>query len=158
MQKHGDLYNFWITVLENKSLDNVKLLQVRFLEDLINGFDAHKKFMKSKKKLDYKGKDLYLFLVANQSRTVNNLFLNTPTDKHNKEIYLQAQIMFNLREKFFKKLLNKGIIKNDFDQSDMAEQKYEESIAEKTKLEPELKPKFGEFIAERTISRKQRLK
>ena len=114
--------------------------------------------MKSKKKLDYKGKDLYLFLVANQSRTVNNLFLNTPTDKHNKEIYLQAQIMFNLRENFFKKLLNKGIIKNDFDQSDMAEQKYEESIAEKTKLEPELKPKFGERIAERTILRKQRLK
>ena len=39
----------------------------------------------------------------------------------------------------------------------MAEQNYEESIAEKTKSEPELKPKFVEFIAERTKLRKQRL-
>ena len=30
LQKHGDLYSFWIGVLENKSLDNVKLLQVSF--------------------------------------------------------------------------------------------------------------------------------
>ena len=49
------------------------------------------------------------------------------------------------------------IIKNNFDQSHMAEQKYEESIAGKTKSKPELKPKFGEFIAERTKLRKQRL-
>ena len=39
----------------------------------------------------------------------------------------------------------------------MAEQKHEESIAEKTKSEPELKRKFQEFIAERTELRKQRL-
>ena len=38
----------------------------------------------------------------------------------------------------------------------MAEQKYKESIAEKTKSELELKPKFGEFIAERTELREQR--
>ena len=37
------------------------------------------------------------------------------------------------------------------------EQKYKESIAKKkTKLEPELKPKFEESIAEGTILRKQR--
>ena len=102
----------------------------------MNRFEVYKKFKKSKKKLDYKAEDLYLFLLANQNRTVNNIFLNTLTDKHNKEIYLQAQILFNLREKIFKNLLNKGIIKNDFDQSDIVRQKYEESITEKTKSKP----------------------
>ena len=64
-QKHGDLYSFWIGVLNNKSLDNVKLLQVRFLKDLKNGFKVYKKFNKSKKKLDYKAEDLYLVLLGN---------------------------------------------------------------------------------------------
>ena len=128
-------------MLKNKSLDYIKLLQVRFLKDLINGFEVSKKFKKSKKKLDYKAEDLYLFLLANQNRTVNNIFLNTLTDKHNKEIYLQAQILFNLREKIFKNLLNKGIIKNDFDQSDIVRQKYEESIAEKNKIKTRIKIK-----------------
>ena len=100
----------------------------------MNGFEVYKKFKKSKKKLDYKAEDLYLFLLANQNRTVNNIFLNTLTDKHNKEIYLQAQILFNLRENFFKKLFNKGIIRSDSDQSDIVRQEYEESIAERTKL------------------------
>ena len=36
-------------------------------------------------------------------------------------------------------------------------QKYKKSIAKKTKLEPELKPKFEESIAESAMSRKQRL-
>ena len=35
-------------------------------------------------------------------------------------------------------------------------QEYEESIAEKTKSKPELKPKVGAFIAERTKLRRQR--
>ena len=69
--------------------------------------------------------------MANQNRTVNNIFLNTPNNKH-KEIYLQAKILFNLREKKLKKLFNKKIIRSDLDQSDIAE--YEESIAERTKL------------------------
>ena len=94
-------------MLENKSLDNVKLLQVSFLKDLMNGFEVYKKFKKSKKKLDYKAEDLYLVLLGNQNKTVNNLFLNTPTDKQNKESYLQAQILLNLRENFFEKLINK---------------------------------------------------
>ena len=92
-------------MLENKSSDNVKLLQVSFLKDLMNGFEVYKKLKKSKKKLDYKAEDLYLFLLANQNRTVNNIFLNTPTDKHNKEIYLQAKKLFNLREKILKNCL-----------------------------------------------------
>ena len=67
----------------------------------MNGFKVYKKFGKSKEKLDYKAENLYLILLGNPNKTVNNIFLNTPTDKHNKEIYLQAQILFNLREKFF---------------------------------------------------------
>ena len=156
LQKHGDLYNFWIVVLENKSSENAKLLQVGFLKNLMNGFEVYKKFKKSKKKLDYKAEDLYLILLANQNRTVKNIFLNTPTDKHNKKLYLQARILFDLRGKKFKKLFNEGIIKNDSDQSNIVRQKYEESIAEKTKSKPELKPKFKEFIVERTKLRRQR--
>ena len=37
------------------------------------------------------------------------------------------------------------------------EQQYKDNIARKTKLEPELKPKFEEYIAGRTKLRKQRL-
>ena len=40
---HGHLYHFLTTVLENKSLDNIKLLQVGFLEDLMNGFQIRQK-------------------------------------------------------------------------------------------------------------------
>ena len=115
LQKHGDLYSFWINVLDNKRLDNVKLLQLGFLKDMMNGFKVYKRIIKSKKKSDYNAKDLYLFLLANKNRTVNNIFLDTPSDKHNKEIYLQAQILLNLRGKNFKKLVNKKIIKNDPD-------------------------------------------
>ena len=60
-------------------------------------------------------------------------------------------------EDIFKKLNNKGIINNDFNQSSIVKQKYKKSIVKKTKLEPELKPKFEESIAERNILRKQRL-
>ena len=52
--------------------------------------------------------------MGNPKRTVYDLFLNTPTDKYNKEIYLQAQKLFSLREGIFRKLTNKGIINNDF--------------------------------------------
>ena len=50
------------------------------------------------------------------------------------------RISFDLREKSFQKLFNKGIIRSDFDQSDIKE--YEESIAEKTKLR---KQRFDEI-------------
>ena len=33
LQKHGNLYSFWIDVLGNKSLGNIKLLQLKFLKD-----------------------------------------------------------------------------------------------------------------------------
>ena len=75
--------------------------------------------------------DLYLKLHANVNRTVHGIFLKNPTDKYNKKIYLQVKILFDLREKIFEKLLHKGIIKNNPNQSDI---KYEENIAERTKL------------------------
>ena len=43
LQTHGNLYGFFTNVLKNKSLDNARLLQVRFLDDLINGFHVYKK-------------------------------------------------------------------------------------------------------------------
>ena len=127
LQKHGNLYNFWINVLDHKSSDKVKLQQVEFLKVLMNWCKVYKKFEKSK---EYNAGDLYLLLLRNQKYTVSDIFLNTPTDKHNEEICLQAKILFNLRERFFKELFNKGIIKSDSDQSDI---EYEESIAERTK-------------------------
>ena len=64
----------------------------------MNGFKVYKKFGKSKEKLDYNAKNLYLILLGNPNKTVNNIFLNTPSDKH-KDISLQAQMLFNLRGK-----------------------------------------------------------
>ena len=47
--------------------------------------------------------DLYLYLLGNPRRTVNSLFLNTSTDKYNKEIYSQVQKLFSLMEDILKK-------------------------------------------------------
>ena len=54
----------------------------------MNGFEVYKTIKKPKKELNYKAEDLYLLLLGNKNKTVNNIFLNTPKDKHNKEIYL----------------------------------------------------------------------
>ena len=134
MQKHGNLYDFLTNVLGNISLNNIKLLQVGFFDDLMNEFNVYKKIKGANS-----ATDLYLYLLRNPRRTVYDLFLNTPTDKYNKEIYLQVQKLFSLREDIFEKLTNKGIIimvliiNNDFDQSSIVEQKYKESIAKKKK-------------------------
>ena len=74
---------------------------------------------------------LYSKLLGNPNKTVNGILLSTPMDRHSNKIYLQAKILFNLREKNFKKLFSKKVIKSDFDQSDI---EYEESIPERTKL------------------------
>ena len=71
--------------------------------------------------------------MRNPRRTVYGLFLKTPTDKYNKEISLQAQKLFSLREDISKKLTNKRILNNDSDQSSIVEQKFRESIAKKKK-------------------------
>ena len=99
----------------------------------MNGFEVYKIIKKPKIELNYKAEDLYLLLLGNLNKTVNDIFLNTPTDKHKKEIYLQAKILFNLREKIFKKIFNKGIIRSDSDQSDIVRQEYEKSVTERTK-------------------------
>ena len=49
-------------------------------------------------------------------------------------MYLQAQELFSLREDIFKKLANKKILNNDFDQSNIVEQKYKKNIAKKKKI------------------------
>ena len=90
LHKYGDLYKCWINLLDNINLGDVKLQKVEFLKDLMNGFEVYKKIKKPKKELNYKAKDLYLLLLGNKNETVYNIFLNTPTDKYNKETYLQA--------------------------------------------------------------------
>ena len=143
LNKHGDLYNFWNNLLlDNINLDDIKLQQVEFLKDLMNGFVVYKKIKKPKKGLNYKAEDFYLILLGNSNKTVDDIFLKTPTDEQNKEIYPQAKILFNLREKIFRKLFNKEIIKNDSDQSDIEE--YEESIAERIKLRKQKLDKIKE--------------
>ena len=134
LHKYSDLYKFWINLLDNINLDKVKLQQVEFLKDLMNGFEVYKIIKKPKNELNYKAEDLYLLLLGNPNKTVNDKFLNTPTDKHNKEIYSQVKILFNLRENVFKKMFSKGIIRSDSDQSDIVRQEYEQSRGNKTKI------------------------
>ena len=99
--EHNDLYNFWFTLLlNNTNLNDVKLQQTNFLKDLMNRFRVYKKIKKPKKKWDYKAEDLYLILLGNPNKIVNDIFLNKRKDKNNKEIYLLARILFDLREKF----------------------------------------------------------
>ena len=78
MQKHGNLYDFLTNVLEKK--DNFKLLQVGFLDELMNGFNVYKKIKEANS-----ATDLYSYLLGNPRRTVYDLFLDTPTDKYNKK-------------------------------------------------------------------------
>ena len=79
LQKHGNLYDFLNNVLENKSLDNIKLLQVGLLDDLMNGFSVYKKVKGANS-----ATDLYLYLPGNWRKTVYGIFLDTPTDKYHK--------------------------------------------------------------------------
>ena len=43
LQKHGNFYYFLTNVLENTSLNRVRSLQVKFLDDLMNEFNVYKK-------------------------------------------------------------------------------------------------------------------
>ena len=82
-------------------------------------------------------------MLVNLKRTVYNVFLNTPTDKYNKEMYLQTQKLLSLRQDIFKKLTNKRILNNNSDQSSIVEQKYKESIAKtKNKIRTRIKTKI----------------
>ena len=108
-ENHGNRYDFLTSVLENTSLNYIRSLQGKFSDDLMNGFNVYKKIKGANSVTN-----LYLYLLGNPKRTVYDLFLNTPTDKYNKEIYLQVQKLFSLREGIFRRLTNKGIINNDF--------------------------------------------
>ena len=49
----------------------------------MNGFEVYKTIKKSEGELNYKAKDLYLILLGNRNKTVNDICLNNLTDKHN---------------------------------------------------------------------------
>ena len=134
LEKYGDLYNLWFDLLlKNINLDDFKLQQIKFLEDLMNRSEVYRNITKPENESDYKARDLYLKLFGNPNNTVNDiLFLRNPADEYNKEIYLQAKKLFDLMEEIFKELSKKGIIKSNSDQSGIDD--YEESIAERTKL------------------------
>ena len=133
MQKYGDLYNFLYNVLFNSiNLDDIKLQQISFLEDLMNGYEVYKNIEKTEKGVNYKAEDLYLKLFGNPNKTVDDIPFKNSKDEHNKDVCSQARILFKLRKIIFKKLVNKGIIKSDSDQSDITE--YKESIGERKKL------------------------
>ena len=73
MQKHGNLYDFLTNVLENTTLDKVRSLQVRFLDDLMNGFNVYKQIKQANS-----ATDLYLYLLGNLRRTVYDLIFKHP--------------------------------------------------------------------------------
>ena len=133
LNKYHDLYKFWANaILKYSNINDIKLQQVNFLRNLMNGFSVYRNISKPKKKLNHEATDLYLMLLGNPNKTVDDILISPPRDKDNKEIYTQAKILSDLSEQIPKKLVNKGIIKSDFDQSDIDD--YEKSIAERTKL------------------------
>ena len=75
MQKYGNLYNFLTNAVGNTSLNNVKLLQVGFLDDLMDGFSVYRNINAANS-----ARDLYLYLLENPRISVYDLFLNTSTD------------------------------------------------------------------------------
>ena len=43
LQEHGSLYNFWYNLLLNNiNLKDIRLQQIKFLNDLMNGFEVYK--------------------------------------------------------------------------------------------------------------------
>ena len=57
----------------------------------MNGFEVYKTIKKPKNELNYKAEDLYLILLGNPNKTVNNIFLNIPKDNHNKKNVLTGK-------------------------------------------------------------------
>ena len=76
LQKHGNLYDFWTNVFKKK--DNFKLLQVGFLDDLMNGFNVYKKIKEANS-----ATDLYSYLLGNPRRTVYNIIFRHPYRRKN---------------------------------------------------------------------------
>ena len=131
--KYHDLYSFWIdAILKYSNINHIKSQRVNFLRDLMNGFSVYKNISKPKKKLNHEAKDVYLTLLRNPNKTVNDILISPPGDKDNKEIYSQTKMLFDLIERIFEKLVSKKVIDTDSDQSSI--DNYEENIAEGAKL------------------------
>ena len=70
----------------------------------MNGFSVYRNISKSKKKLNHEAEDLCLMLLGNPNNTVDDILISPPRDKDKKEIYTQAKMLFDLREKNLKYL------------------------------------------------------
>ena len=71
LKKYSDLYNFWHDLLlHSKNLNEIKLEQIDFLEDLMNsgGFEVYPNISKPKKELKYKAESHYLLLLGNPNK------------------------------------------------------------------------------------------
>ena len=77
--------------------------QVNFLKDLMNGFGVYKNIVKPKNESDYKTGVVYLKLLGNPNKTVDDIRFSESKNKPNKDIYFQAKTLFDLRKNFFKK-------------------------------------------------------
>ena len=96
-------------------------------------FRVRKKIKKLKNESEYNNaKVLYSILLGNSNKTADDIYLKNTTNENNKKIYLQAKILFNLREQTFKKLFNKVVIKNNSDESGIDD--YEKNIEDRIKL------------------------
>ena len=86
--KYGNLYEFCFALFEEKSIyaGNIKLEQIKFLKDLMNGYKVYKRFERFKRVNDF-----YLKLHANVNRTIYDIFLKNPTDKYNKKKFAYRQ-------------------------------------------------------------------
>ena len=69
MQEHGNLFDFLTNVLKNRSLNRVRSLQVKFLDNLMNEFNVYKKIKGANS-----ATDLYLCLLGNPNRTIMTYF------------------------------------------------------------------------------------
>ena len=98
----------------------------------MNGFSVYQNIQKTKKAVNYKAEDFSLKLLGAPNKTVDDIVISPPRDKNNEEIYTRAKPLFVLREQIFKRLVNKGIIKSDSDQSGI--DNYEKIFAERVKL------------------------
>ena len=59
---------------------------------------VYKNVSKPKNESDYKAGSLYLKLLGNPNKNVDNILFSKSRDEHDKTIYLQAKTLFDLRE------------------------------------------------------------
>ena len=52
----------------------------------MNGYDIYKSITKPKNKSDHEAEDLYLKLLANPGKNVDNILFNKSRDEHNRNL------------------------------------------------------------------------